>query len=253
MSNLDVNFKGDQSNADSSAMLLQPQVVLFTGGRDSTLTASILMMQDTPICLLSADSGCSVHGEIISYRVNELKKRFGSHLLIGHHTLDIAGTFRSIALENIEADILTHKKNLIVLGEKLALLAHTVDFCLRNNYKTINVGYTKYQEEFPEQRNVSIDFFEVFLSSYDIQFSQPIYEEATSVEYVKYKLMQVGLSNKPLEGSTLFGDTFSTASDQVIMNYLESKIQLAHEHVKFLTQSLAFKKNRQLSSSLVDV
>lgn len=48
--------------------------------------------------------------------------------------------------------------------------------------------------------------------------------------------MQIGLSNKPLEGSTLFGDTFSIASDKTILEYLESKTQLAHQHVQFLTQ-----------------
>src|SRR3990167_10168073 len=166
--------------------LPQPQVVLFTGGRDSTLTASILMMRNIPVCLLSANNGCSIHRDVIEYRINELMMRFGRGLLLEHKTLDISGTFRSIALKDIESDILTYKKNLIVLGEKLALLAHAVDFCLRNDYMDINAGYTKYQEEFPEQRGIAIKFFEDFLRHYRINFYQPIYEDATTVEYVKY-------------------------------------------------------------------
>lgn len=233
----------DENNVDSTLLDKndhelgkKAQVVLFTGGRDSTLTASLLMMRNIPVCLLSADNGCSIHRGVTKYRIKELRQRFGDELVIEHKTMDISGTFRSIALANIEEDILTFKKNLIVLGEKLALLAHAVDFCLRNNYDIINVGYTKYQEEFPEQRNSAIQFFTNFLEMYGIKFCQPIYNDATSVEYVKYRLMQIGLSNKPLEGSTLFGDTFSVASSETIAEYLQSKEKLAHEHVEFLTQ-----------------
>jgi len=225
--------------------LKKPQVVLFTGGRDSTLTASILMMRNIPVCLLAADSGCSVHRGVTEYRINEMKARFGNELLINHETMDISGTFRSIALKDIESDILKYKKNLVVLGEKIAILAHAVNFCLRNNYHDINVGYTLYQEEFPEQRRQAIEFFKVFLGSYGIKFHQPIYEDATSVDYVKYRLMQIGLSNKPLEGSTLFGDTFSVADSQTILDYLHSKQEQAHEHVAFLTQNMAFNQLNQ--------
>lgn len=215
----------------------ETQIVLFTGGRDSTLTASILMMRNIPVYLLSANSGASVHREVTQYRIEELQKKFGDELLVGHKTLDVSGTFRSIALEQIENDILTDKKNLIVVGEKLAILVHAVDFCLRKNYRLLNVGYTKYQEEFPEQRESSITFFQNFLSKYEIKLDCPIYETATTIEYVKYKLMQIGLSNKPLEGSTLFGDTFSKADNDTILNYLRRKEDLAHSHVKFLTQN----------------
>ncbi|MES2217333.1 MAG: 7-cyano-7-deazaguanine synthase [Pseudomonadota bacterium] len=217
---------------------IKPQVVLFSGGRDSTLTASILMMRNIPVCLLSADSGASVHRDVMKYRIKELKKRFGEALLVDHVSIDIAGTFRSIALSEIENDILTDKKNLIVVGEKLAILAHAVDFCLRYNYKIINCGYTKYQEEFPEQRETSINFFKNILKKYEILLECPIYFEATNVEYVKYRLMQIGLSNKPLEGSTLFGDTFSKANDQTIINYLHRKEILVHSHIKFLNQTV---------------
>lgn len=224
-------------HAEKSGSSERPQVVLFTGGRDSTLTSSLLMMRNIPVCLLSADSGCSVHKEITSYRLNEFSKRFGESAF-EYKKMDVCGTFRSIALESIEADILKYKKNLIVLGEKLAIMVHAIDFCKRNNYETINVGYTKYQEDFPEQRSLAINFFKNFLNDYKIKYALPIYKEATNIEYVKYKLMQIGLSNKPLEGSTLFGDTFSRADDATIEEYLKEKEQLAKRHLEFLSTGL---------------
>ncbi len=227
----------NQSLTNHEELSNTTQVVLFSGGRDSTLTASLLMMRNIPVYLLSANSGASVHRDVTQYRVEELIKKFGN-LVVGYKTLDISGTFRSIALEHIEEDILTDKKNLIVVGEMLAIMAHVADFCLRSQFNIVNCGFTKYQEEFPEQRESSIEFISNFLKRYHIHLECPIYKDATTIEFVKYKLLQIGLSNKPLEGSTLFSDTFSRADDQTILNYLERKEMMAHEHVKFLTQNL---------------
>jgi hypothetical protein len=234
MEDQDVN----QSTVKNEVLPKATQVVLFSGGRDSTLTASLLMMKNIPVYLLSANSGASVHRDVTQYRIRELIKKFGENLVVGYKTLDISGTFRSIALEHIEQDILTDQKNLIVVGEMLAIMAHVTDFCLRSQLSVVNCGFTKYQEEFPEQRGSSIAFLSNFLKKYHIHLECPIYKDATTIEYVKYKLLQIGLSNKPLEGSTLFSDTFSRADDQTILNYLERKEILTHEHVKFLTQNL---------------
>ncbi|OYZ37823.1 MAG: hypothetical protein B7Y25_03125 [Alphaproteobacteria bacterium 16-39-46] len=213
---------------------------MFTGGRDSTLTAALLMLRNIPVHLYTANSGCSVHRDVIQYRITELKNKFGD-LIISHTMADISGTFRSISLENIESDILKYKKNLILLGEKLALHVHLVDFCLRNKIGIVNDGLSKYQESWPDQRNVAREFLQIFMSSYNIDYNSPVYESSTSEAVVKYQLMQLGLSNKPLEGSTLFGDTFSVADDNTILEYLKEKENLAHSHVNFLTQGL-FKK-----------
>src|ERR1700758_2800625 len=91
-----------------------PQVVMFTGGRDSTLAACQLMLQGIPVYLYSANSGWSLPLRVLSHRVDELRRRFGE-LLIGHGVEDISGAFRSIAIANIEADILKYQKNLVLL------------------------------------------------------------------------------------------------------------------------------------------
>lgn len=214
------------------------QIVLFTGGRDSTLTASLLMTKGIPVFLLSADSGASIHRKITKYRIKELYKKFGEDLLKGHHTMDVSGSFRLIALKDIEQDILTDKKNLVVMGEKLAIMAHTINFCKRNGLSIVNCGYARYQEEFPEQREQSIIYLEKLLSKYNIKLNCPIYDLANSIEDVKYRLMELGLSNKPLEGSTLFGDTFSKADDITIKNYINRKESLLYDHISFLNQGI---------------
>lgn len=138
MDDQDIN----QSLTNNEKLPKATQVVLFSGG-DSTLTASLLMMRNIPVYLLSANSGASVHRDVTEYRVEELIKKFGKNLVVGYKTLDISGTFRSIALEHIEQDILTDKKNLVVVGEMLAIMAHVADFCLRFQLSVVNCGFTK--------------------------------------------------------------------------------------------------------------
>jgi hypothetical protein len=207
---------------------------MFTGGRDSTLAACHLMLQGIPVQLYSANSGCSLHRGILSHRVDELRRRFGD-LVVGHTVEDISGAFRAIAIEHIESDILKYRKNLVLLGEKLAIHAHLVDFCRRNDITVVNDGITNYQKEFPEQRLVAKEFFVKMMEKFDIQYHSPIYEFAQSADDVKYKLLQLGISTKSLEGVSIFGDSFTTPSDEVILGYLQEKAPLALNIIDFLS------------------
>jgi len=223
------NSLSDKSTSTASSAP-RTQLVMFTGGRDSTLAACYLMLQGIPVHLYSANSGCSLHRGILAHRVEELRNRFGAHTVE-----DISGTFRSIAIENIESDILRHRKNLVLLGEKLAIHAHLVDFCRRNDISVINDGITHYQQEFPEQRQVAKDFLVNLMNQFDIQYHSPIYEFAQSADDVKYRLLQLGISTKSLEGVSIFGDSFTTPSDETILAYLNEKTPLALNIVKFLS------------------
>nr|WP_279022734.1 hypothetical protein [Gibbsiella quercinecans] len=217
-----------------SSSQIQPQLVMFTGGRDSTLAACYLMLQGIPVHLWSGNSGCSLHRGILAHRVDELKARFGD-LVLGHTVADISGAFRSIAIENLEQDILNYRKNLVLLGEKLAIHAHVVDFCRHHGITTINDGITHYQREFPEQRLVAKEYLVALMAEFGIHYHSPIYEFAHSAEDVKYRLLQLGISTKSLEGISIFADSFTTPSDEVILAYLQEKTPRAIDIINFLS------------------
>ncbi|WP_266065078.1 hypothetical protein [Brucella intermedia] len=220
-------------------MVDQPhQLVMFTGGRDSTLAASHLMLQGIPVHLFSGNSGCSLHRGILAYRVEELRNRFGD-LVVNHVVQETAGAFRAIANASLEEDILRDGKNLVLLGEKIAIHAHVVDYCKRNDIKTINDGIALYQKEFPEQRMVAKEYFVKFLNEYGITYNSPIYEFAKSAEDVKYRLLQIGLSTKSLEGISIFADSFTVPSDEAILSYLERKEALCRDIIQFLSGGIA--------------
>jgi predicted subunit of tRNA(5-methylaminomethyl-2-thiouridylate) methyltransferase len=210
-----------------------PQLVMFTGGRDSTLAACHLMLQGIPVHLYSANSGCSLHRGILSYRVDELTRRFGD-LVVKHVVQDISGSFRAIAIESLEADIIEDRKNLVLLGEKIAIHAHVLDYCMRNDMATINDGIAFYQREFPEQRMIAKEYFVEFMSDFGITYHSPIYEFAKSADDVKYRLLQIGVSTKSLEGISIFADSFSVPSDEIILSYLRRKEPICRDIVAFL-------------------
>ena len=211
----------------------EEQLVMFTGGRDSTLAASSLMLQGIRVHLFTANSGCSLRREALALRVQELRTHFGD-LVATHVVQDISGAFRSIAIEMLEDDILTHRKNLVLLGEKMAIHAHVIDYCHRNGITIVNDGVAQYQQEFPEQRMVARQYFEKFLAEYDIEYRSPIYEFATSENDVKYRLLQLGLSTKSLEGVSIFADSFTVPSDDTILAYLQQKEPVCRDIIDFL-------------------
>lgn len=215
-----------------------PQLVMFTGGRDSTLAASLLMLQGIPVHLFTASSGCGLHRKLLPLRVEELKARFGD-LVITHEVVDISGAFRTIAIENIEEDFSKYTKNLILLGEKIAIHAHVIDYCKRNDITTINDGIVEYQKEFPEQRLVAKEYFVEYINKFGITYNSPVYKMAQSQDEVKYRLLQLGLATKSLEGISIFGDSASIASDETIMSYLKDKESICDDIINFLSGKLS--------------
>lgn len=47
-------------------------------------------------------------------------------------------------------------------------------------------------------------------------YQSPVYEFAQLADDVKYLLLQLGISTKSLEGISIFADSFTTPSDDVI-------------------------------------
>ena len=47
--------------------------------------------------------------------MREMRSRFGG-LILRHVKQDISGSFRSLAIADLEQDILTYRKNLVLLG-----------------------------------------------------------------------------------------------------------------------------------------
>ena len=76
------------------------------------------------------------------------------------------------------------------------------------------------------------------MKGYGITYESPIYDWAQSPDDVKYKLLQLGLSTKSLEGLSVFADSFTTPSDEVVLQYLRDKERKAVDIIDFFQGSI---------------
>lgn len=206
-------------------------VVLFSGGRDSTLVACLLALKGIKLHLLTGNCGLGVGTEIVETRFQELSRKFSDNIVIWQ-TLDIKGLLGAIAFRNIEDDFREYHKNLILLGEKMALHTEAVLYCLSLGIKYIADGTVKYQEHLAEQTPEAVTFFRKFSEEYGIQYLTPIIG-ASSEDQVKDSLFILGISTKSLESISLLSDSFSKPDEGVSALYLERKKPICTRYIAF--------------------
>lgn len=209
------------------------QLVMFTGGRDSTLTAARLMQAGATVHLFTASSGTGLHPHPITCRVDELRRKYG-RLLANHVIEDISGAHHCLSMRSMEEDILRYQKNLVLLGEKLAIHVHAIRYCREWGIGVTNDGIVAYQSDFPEQRQCVRDWMTRYMAKHGIIHRSPIYDLVTDKQGVKDRLLQLGLSPKSLEGVTMFANAFSTPSPEDVIAYLEEKEAAADEILEFI-------------------
>lgn len=210
-------------------------IVLFSGGRDSSLATCKLAERGNLLYLLNFDNGATIEKEVTKIKFEELRKRYPDNI-VHFAQKAIFGLFRKLALENIEKDFLKHKTNLICLGCKLASHVEAIIYGVENSISIIADGYNRYQaNEFMEQRAEAIEIIKNFCSEYGILYINPIYNYE-SKKTVKYSLFEHGISFKSLEGSCLFGDTASIPSKQDVISYIYDRLQICREYIKARTQ-----------------
>jgi diphthamide synthase (EF-2-diphthine--ammonia ligase) len=170
-------------------------VVLFSGGRDSSLTTCLLHQRGCSVELLTTSSGESFGEELVSYRVEELRTALNAELPWSR--ISTPGLFRSVAIADIERDFQQWSTNLIILGAQFASLTEGVVHCLRNEVDTLAAGYVKYEQDYHEQSPAAVAWFTEFCASFGIHLKLPVYDY-TSADHVKYALLNFGVSTKSL-------------------------------------------------------
>ncbi|OIN61210.1 7-cyano-7-deazaguanine synthase [Arsenicibacter rosenii] len=206
--------------------------MLFSGGRDSSLATCILANENSKIHLLSMFNGAVVKGDISQYRYNEIKEKFPNNI-ISFNILSSFSLFRRIALLDIEKDFERFKYNLIPVGDALATHTIAVIYCIQNKINNLASGYVKYEMDFPEQLPDVVARTSEFVKKYGINYLTPVYEY-DSLDKVKYRLFDFGISTKSLEGTSLFADTYSVPPPNVVLDYLDLKLPICDEYIKFM-------------------
>lgn len=205
-------------------------VVLFSGGRDSSLATCLLISKGKKVHLLTFNDGVTINLEISEFRHQELKSAF-SESIVSRNVVPSYGLFRKIALVNLESDFIKFKKNLIFVGTQLAFHTEGIIYCLRHNIRAIASGFTQYESHLPEQMPEAIKMLRSFIAKYKIDYLTPVYDYS-SEEAVKEKLFEFGISTKSLEGFSIFADTSSYTESEVVLKYLMEKLPICEKYIR---------------------
>ena len=210
-------------------------VVLFSGGRDSSLVACLMANQNKKVHLLTCNNGVSIKPELAEFRFKELQAAFPAEI-VSRTIVPSYGLFRRIALVDIEQDFHQFKKNLILLGYQLAAHTEGIIYCKRNNIRVLASGFTRYEAHYAEQLPEAITALTAFAREYEVEYLVPVYEYSSADE-VKYALLDFGVSTKSLEGVSIFADTFSDPSSELVLQYIKAKLQICRDYMSLKLNS----------------
>ncbi|XVV15285.1 hypothetical protein ACQP2X_13370 [Actinoplanes sp. CA-131856] len=215
----------------SDGQILKTVAIMFSGGRDSSLAAVLYCLRGYQVQLLRFATGLGIPSTLPEVREGELRDRFGSQILPTPRPIPVHGLVRRIATAEIEDDFPRFDgKNLVLLGEKLAIHAASLAYCVRNGVRELADGSSGYQREMPEQREVALDFFGRLSAAYDVEYATPMTAFDSEMS-VSYALLDAGISTKSLEGMSMFADSFSFADDDTVLRYLEAKRPIAARYL----------------------
>ena len=204
-------------------------VLLFSGGRDSSLAAVRLIDMGYEIHLLTFDNGAIEGIARSNLRLAEFSEKI-KRKIITRKIINCKDLFKKIALFDIEKDFDYFKTNLVCMGCKMAMHTISLNYCIKNDIKVIADGYTYYQREWPEQMPKAIEEIRKFHSKYGIQYISPVYD-IISKENAKEKLALHKLSVDSLEGKCIFGGTFSNPVETDVVEYIKAKIHFCEDYL----------------------
>jgi ADP-ribose pyrophosphatase YjhB (NUDIX family) len=202
-----------------------PVALLFSGGRDSTAVAVHLRQQGHPLRLLTFQSGLGTDEGLLALRLRELDRAWptGAYSV---HSSTVAGLVREICFRDLADDIRADGRQLILLGEAVAMLIEGVRYCLREHVGTLAMGASGYQAHYPEQQPESLRLFGDFCAEFDVRFITPAAQWASEL-YVKDQLRLVGLSAKSLESASTLADLDDFPPSEAVQAYLGRKLKVA--------------------------
>lgn len=218
-----IHIKGEGSMNSKDA------VVLFSGGRDCSLSACLLAEKNYRVHLLHYNNGAVISNNLHRIRYKELKNLIGEDKLLLKE-VSTAGLFRKLSLSTLENDAKKYKTSLICLGCRMGMHIETILYALKHNIKVVADGSIKYQNDFPEQSQTALNLFKELYSRFGIEYITPVIEIDNAKE-VKYKLLDYGISIQSMEDTCLFSNTFSEGHDDDISDFINTRIDFCEKYI----------------------
>jgi predicted subunit of tRNA(5-methylaminomethyl-2-thiouridylate) methyltransferase len=180
--------------------MISKVAILFSGGTDSTLTASIEQKKYDEIYLLSYwRNGISCidnskgHAEKLQQKYSDKK--------FEHHILDVDDLFKELSYENFLHNIKKHRFFLLSTCGfcKLAMHVRTLQFCLEHNIKYVCDGANRNMYIYPFQRSENVELLRDMYREFDITYYNPVFDLPSTPDESFYQARIKRLLNKNRE------------------------------------------------------
>jgi tRNA(Ile)-lysidine synthase TilS/MesJ len=161
-------------------METKPACVLFSGGADSTLAASIISEQYSPVHLLSFKHHHMSQLEKTTQSAHHLQEHFGAGKIL-HQWIDMTGLWRKMNCEPPQGSLRLPGLFALLLKPclacKVAMHLLTLSYCLAREIKVAADGaHPDGAALFPEQLNEGLDVLREFYRLHGIRYENPVYQ-----------------------------------------------------------------------------
>ncbi len=224
--------------------------LLFSGGLDSTLAATVLAEDYDMVHLVSVWRGYG-HAKVerTTARFEELRSHFGADRFT-HVIMNGKSLFREVILRSLAGDIARFKGLFVIcVGCKLVMHALGALYCLNHGIVEIADGASGATEWMSDQAAVTLDGYRQLHKTFGIRYSNPVVE-ITDREDAREELRRLGFgTGRKVAGRDLgtqpvcyYGDLLTflreslfkvslPVSDKRIDEYISVKRPLLTEYV----------------------
>jgi len=168
--------------------------LLFSGGLDSTMAATVLAEQYDKVHLLAVERGYGqVKVERTRRRFEELQEAIGENRFT-HDILEARKLFGRIVMRTLLRDIVKYKGLFVVcVGCKLVMHTVALIHCLEHNIPCIADGASGATEWMSDQNSESIEGYRRLHGTFGVLYSNPVIDIQDREEERK-RLRELGLS-----------------------------------------------------------
>jgi hypothetical protein len=170
--------------------------IQFTGGKDSTLLAALMVERFKKVHLLSFNNPLIVDLDKVSLNVGKLKRLYGKNKF-EHTVIDNESFLKHLYTSKWYHDIRkykTYSANNVCSSCRLSMISHTIIYCMQNGIEFVRDGANRTGFDLSQQE-WSLDVIKNFYKEFNIDYDCSLYNSSRN----DIDLLKQGLySEKPL-------------------------------------------------------
>jgi len=172
-----------------------PVLVMFSGGSDSTLTASILAEQHTVVHLITYHHAAMSFAAKSARALTLLQRKHGDEKFV-YHLFDINDLMARIFVRPLASDLRrygTYALPMCCGSCKLSMHVRSILYCYEHGIRYAADGSnSELSELFPEQMPPVLDLYRQLYARYGIEYTNPVFH----VDRSDHRLFELGITQK---------------------------------------------------------